>query len=43
MGKHRQESAGDVLHRPGVSEAETTISDTEGTSLRLRSMAPSGR
>ena len=27
MGKHGQESAGDVLHRPGVSEAETTISD----------------
>ena len=39
MGRHGQESAGDVLHRPGVSEAETTISDTEGTSLRQRSQA----
>ena len=32
-----------VLHRPGVSEAETVISDTEGTSLRLRSRPPPGR
>ena len=43
LGGGSGDSLSDVLHRPGVSEAETVISDTEGTFLRLRSRPPSGR